>query len=67
MKWPVQLTIYAPLDAWLVRLAEGWRFCNAWGPFVLPNLPPPHSEYSVLMYRWEPRVPYRGVGEWNHR
>lgn len=64
------LTVYAAMDAWLVRLAEGWRFCEGWGPFVLSNLPPPHGENSVLMFRWEQRkerVAYRGIGEWDHR
>ena len=54
-----QLTIYAPLDAWLVRLAEGWRLCG--------DTPEPIRGWSVLLWKWEPRVAYRGVGEWDHR
>ncbi len=56
------LTIYAPFDAWLVKLAEGWRLCG-----MAPVL---ERGWSVLMYRWEqpkPRVAYRGIGELNHR
>ncbi len=58
----VQQTIYAPIDAWLVRLAEGWRLCG-WAP-------EPIRGWSVLMFRWEKpkeRVAYRGVKEWNHK
>ena len=59
-----QLTIYALMDGtdghgWLVRLTEGWRLCG--------DAPEPIRGWSVLMYRWEPRVAYRGVGEWDHR
>ena len=57
-----QLTIYADLDAWLVRLAEGWRLCG--------DAPEPIRGWSVLMSRWEqpePRVAYRGVEAWDHR
>lgn len=40
-----QLTIYAPLDAWLVRLPEGWRLYGL--------APEPIRDWSVLMWRWE--------------
>ena len=40
-----QLTIYALMDEWLVRLAEGWRLCG--------DAPEPIREWSVLMWRWE--------------
>ena len=58
------LTIYADLDAWLVRLAEGWRLVE------FPMAPEPVRGWSVLLWRWEPtkpRVAYAGIGKWNHR
>lgn len=40
-----QWTIYALMDEWLQRLAEGWRLCG--------NAPEPIRGWSVLMWRWE--------------
>ena len=37
------LTIYAPLDSWLVRLVQGWRFCGF--------DPEPIRGWSVIMWR----------------
>lgn len=45
------LTIFAPNDSWLVKLAQGWRFCEASGPFIISNLYQPHGNYSVLLWR----------------
>ena len=28
---------------------------------------PAPTKRTRMMYHWEPRVAYRGVGEWNHR
>ncbi len=56
------LTIYALMDEWLVRLAEGWRLCG--------TVPESERGWTVMMWRWEqpePRVAYAGIGEWNHR
>ena len=40
------LYVYAPLDGWLVKLLEGWRF----GMIVEP-MGGNHGRYSVLMHR----------------
>ncbi len=45
------LTILAPLDGWLLKLAQGWQFCEGGGPLVLGNLHQPHAWYSVMMWR----------------
>ncbi len=37
------LTIYAPLDCWLVRLTEGWQLCGM--------APRPRVPFWVLMWR----------------
>ena len=53
-----QWTIYAPMDAWLVKLAQGWRLCG--------SAPEPIRGWSVLMAKWErpePRTTYQGIGE----
>ncbi len=58
------LTIYANFDAWLIRLAEGWRLAE------FPLAPESERGWTILMWRWErpePRVAYAGIGEWNHR
>ena len=56
MTW---LTIYAPFDSWLVRLAEGWRLCGM--------APEPIHGWSVLMSKPEPRVAYKGFERYDHR
>ena len=58
------LTIFAAHDAWLVKLAQGWRLAE------FPLAPVLERGWAVLMWRWEapkPRVAYAGIGEWNHR
>jgi hypothetical protein len=56
------LTIYAPFDTWLVKLAKGWRLAE------FPLAPQSERGWTILLWRWEqPRVAYRGVGKWNHR
>ncbi len=40
-----QLTIYAPFDAWLVKLAEGWRLSGMAPVF--------EHGWTVLLWRWE--------------
>lgn len=58
------LTIYAPFDAWLAKLAQGWRLAE------FPLAPESERGWTLLMWRWEPRkerVAYRGVAEWDHR
>ena len=39
------LTIFCPFDAWLVKLAEGWRFCG--------TTPESERGWAILMWRWE--------------
>ena len=39
------LTIYAPANAWLVKLVEGWRLCG-----MVPEL---ERGWTILMWRWE--------------
>ena len=56
------LTIYADMNAWLIRLAEGWRLCG--------TVPESERGWTIIMWRWEqpePRVAYAGIGEWNHK
>jgi len=37
------LTIYADLDSWLVKLAQGWRLCG--------HAPAPRVPFWVMMWR----------------
>ncbi len=39
------LTIYADMNAWLVKLAEGWRLCG--------TAPESERGWSIIMWRWE--------------
>ncbi len=57
------LTIYAPANAGLVPLAQGWRLVE------FPLAPVLERGWSVLMWRWETpeRVAYQGIGEFDHR
>lgn len=41
------LLLYAPIDGWLVLLADGWRL-----PVVVePIMAMPHGYYSILLER----------------
>ncbi len=42
------LVIIAPLDGWLILLAQGWRFCGD----VAEPMPGGHGRYSTMM--WKP-------------
>ena len=37
------LTIYAPINGWLVKLAQGWRLCGL--------APEPRVPFWVMMWR----------------
>ena len=39
------LTVFAPANGWLVKLAEGWRLCGM--------APVSERGWSILMWRWE--------------
>ena len=57
------LTIFAPGNGWLVKLAEGWRLAE------FPLAPETERGWSILMWRWEQpqdRVAYRGANEYSH-
>ena len=48
---PLAIAVWSNDITWLVRLALGWRVCEASGAFVMSNLPIPHGEHSVLVWR----------------
>ena len=48
---PLAIAVWSNDITWLVRLALGWRVCEGWGALVMPNLPMPHGEHSVLVWR----------------
>jgi len=38
--------IYAPINGWLVMLADGWEL-----PWIVAEMPYPHGLYSILLRR----------------
>ena len=38
--------LYAPINGWLVLLAQGWEL-----PFIVKEMPYPHGAYSILLRR----------------
>lgn len=44
------LLLYCPLDSWLRRLAEGWRFAS----WIVEPMGGHHGTYAVLMERDDP-------------
>ncbi len=39
------LTVFAPANGWLVKLAEGWRLCGM--------APVSERGWSILLWKWE--------------
>ena len=43
--------LFAPRDAWLAKLAQGWRLHAP----IPDDLPPPHAKFSIML--WRPAMP----------